>query len=99
VRAAAHGDTMLAPSVIKRLIDTYTRKPPNPTLPAGADELTPRELEVWRLLAKGLSNAEIASQLVVSDATVKTHIARIISKLGVRDRIQAIVLAHESNLI
>jgi DNA-binding NarL/FixJ family response regulator len=99
VRAAARGDTMLAPSVTQRLIETYTRRPPNPTLPAGADELTPRELEVWRLVARGLSNAEIAAKLVVGEATVKTHLARVISKLGVRDRIQAIVLAHESGLV
>jgi DNA-binding NarL/FixJ family response regulator len=99
VRAAVRGDTTLAPSVIMRLIDTYTRKQPNPTPPAGADELTPREQEVWRLIARGLSNAEIAAELVVSEATVKTHIARIISKLGVRDRIQAIVLAHQSGLV
>lgn len=99
VRAAARGDTTLAPSVIKRLIDTYTRRQPNRDPPAGADELTPREREVWRLLARGLSNAEIAAELVVSEATVKTHIARIIAKLGVRDRIQAIVLAHESDLV
>ena len=99
VRAAARGDTMLAPSVTQRLIETYTRRPPNPALPAGADELTPRELEVWRLVARGLANAEIAAELVVSEATVKTHIARIITKLGVRDRIQAIVLAHEGGLV
>jgi DNA-binding NarL/FixJ family response regulator len=99
VRAAAGGDTMLAPSVTQRLIDTYTQRPPNPTLPAGADELTPRELEVWHLVARGLSNAEIAAKLVIGDATVKTHVARIISKLGVRDRIQSIVLAYESGLL
>jgi DNA-binding NarL/FixJ family response regulator len=99
VRAAARGDTMLAASVTQRLIETYTRRPPNPTLPAGADELTPRELEVWHLIARGLSNAEIAAQLVVGEATVKTHVARVISKLGVRDRIQAIVLAYESGLL
>jgi DNA-binding NarL/FixJ family response regulator len=99
VRAAAGGDTMLAPSVTQRLIETYTRRPPNPTLPAGADELTPRELEVWHLVAQGLANAEIAAELVIGEATVKTHVARIISKLGVRDRIQAIVLAYESGLL
>jgi DNA-binding NarL/FixJ family response regulator len=98
VRAAAGGDAMLAPSVTQRLIETYTRRPPNPTLPAGADELTTRELEVWHLVAQGLSNAEIAAELVIGDATVKTHVARIISKLDVRDRIQAIVLAYESGL-
>lgn len=96
VRAAARGDTLLAPSVTQRLIDNYTRRPPNPTLPAGADELTPRELEVWDLVARGLSNAEIAAELVIGEATVKTHVARILSKLRVRDRIQAIVLAYES---
>ena len=99
VRAASRGDTMLAPSVTQRLIETYTRRAPNPTLPAGADELTPRELEVWHLVARGLSNAEIAADLVIGEATVKTHVARIISKLGVRDRIQAIVLAYESGLL
>jgi len=99
VRAAARGDTMLAPSVTRRLIETYTRRPPNPTPPPGADELTPRELEVWRLLSRGLSNAEIAAELVVGEATIKTHVARIISKLGVRDRIQAIVLAYSSGLL
>ncbi|MBV9002934.1 MAG: response regulator transcription factor [Solirubrobacterales bacterium] len=99
VRAAARGDTMLAPSVTQRLIDAYVRRPPNPSLPAEADELTPREMEVWRLLALGRSNAEIATELVVGDATVKTHVARVIAKLGVRDRIQAIVLAHESGLL
>jgi DNA-binding NarL/FixJ family response regulator len=99
VRAAARGDTMLAPSVTRRLIETYMRRSPNPTPPPGADELTPRELEVWRLVARGLSNAEIAAELVIGEATVKTHVARIISKLGVRDRIQAIVLAYDSGLL
>jgi DNA-binding NarL/FixJ family response regulator len=99
VRAAARGDMMLAPSVIQRLIGTYTRRPPNPTLPAGADELTPRELEVWHLIARGLSNAEMAAELVVGEATIKTHVARVVSKLGVRDRIQAIVLAYETGLL
>ena len=99
VRAAAQGDTALASSVTRRLIDTYTRRPPNPTSPPGADELTAREREVWRLIAHGLSNAEIASTLVVSEATVKTHVARVISKLRVRDRIQAIVLAYETGFV
>jgi DNA-binding NarL/FixJ family response regulator len=99
VRAAAHGDTMLAPSVTRRLIDTYTQRPPHPKPPPGADELTAREREVWRLVAQGLSNAEIASELVVGEATVKTHVARVISKLRVRDRIQAIVLAYETGLV
>ena len=98
VRAAARGETVLAPSVTRRLIETYTKRPPNPTRPAGADDLTPRELEVWHLVARGLSNSEIAARLVVGEATVKTHVARIITKLGVRDRIQAIVLAYDAGL-
>jgi DNA-binding NarL/FixJ family response regulator len=99
VRAAARGETVLAPSVTRRLIETYTRRPPNPSRPPGADELTPRELEVWHLVARGLSNAEIAARLVVGEATVKTHVARIVTKLGVRDRIHAIVLAYECGLV
>jgi DNA-binding NarL/FixJ family response regulator len=99
VRAAARGDTLLAPSVTRRLIETYTRRPPaGATVPPGADELTPREREIWLLIARGLSNAEIAAQLIIGEATVKTHVARVLSKLGVRDRIQAVVLAYESGL-
>jgi DNA-binding NarL/FixJ family response regulator len=99
VRAIARGETTLAPSVTKRLIVSYTRRPPQRRPAPGSDDLTPREHEVWRLLARGLSNAEIATELVVGEATVKTHVARIVAKLGVRDRIQAIVLAHESGLL
>jgi DNA-binding NarL/FixJ family response regulator len=98
VHAAARGETLLAASVTRRLIDAYTRRAPGVESP-GADELTPREREVWRLMAEGLSNTEIAAQLVVGEATVKTHVARVLSKLGARDRVQAVVLAYQSGLV
>ena len=98
VRAAAAGDALLAPSVTRRLIDAYTRRPPRPELPTGRDELTPREIEVWTLMAAGLSNAEIADQLILGEATVKTHVARILAKLGARDRVQAVVRAYQSGI-
>lgn len=69
------------------------------TMAAGIDELTPRELEVFRLVAKGISNAEIANQLVIGETTVKTHVTRVLMKLGVRDRVQAVVLAHEAGIV
>jgi DNA-binding NarL/FixJ family response regulator len=100
VRAAAHGETLLAPSVTRRLIETYTRRPPaSQALPPGADELTAREGEIWLLIARGLSNSEIAQKLIIGEATVKTHVARVLTKLGARDRIQAVVLAHEAGLV
>jgi DNA-binding NarL/FixJ family response regulator len=99
VRAAAHGETLLAPSVTRRLIETYTRRAPTSQVAPGASELTPREHEIWRLMAGGLSNSEIAAQLVIGEATVKTHVARVLSKLGARDRVQAVVLAYESGLV
>jgi DNA-binding NarL/FixJ family response regulator len=98
VRSANAGDTLLAPSVTRRLIESYTQKPPRPSMPSGPDELTPREVEVWRLMARGLSNAEIAAELIVGEATVKTHVARILTKLGARDRVQAVVRAYESGV-
>ena len=98
IRAAASGDTLLAPSVTRRLIESYTRRPPVPSLPTGTSELTPREIEVWRLMARGLSNEEIAAELIIGAATVKTHVARIIAKLEVRDRIQAVVKAYQSGI-
>ncbi|XVQ82739.1 response regulator [Microbispora siamensis] len=99
VRTAVRGDTLLAPSVTRRLIEAYTRRPPaRVALPPGADRLTPREVEVWRLVARGLSNTEIAAELFVGEATVKTHVSRIMAKLGARDRIQTVVLAYECGL-
>jgi DNA-binding NarL/FixJ family response regulator len=94
---AARGDALLAPSITKRLIEEYALKAPTAP-PPGLDELTARELEVFALLARGLSNAEIAAELVVSETTVKTHVAHVLMKLGLRDRVQAVVLAYESGV-
>jgi DNA-binding NarL/FixJ family response regulator len=100
VRTVAAGDAMLAPALTRRLIEDFVRRPPPGAAPAGAlTELTERELEVVRLVARGLSNAEIAGRLVVSEATVKTHVARILSKLGLRDRIQVVVMAYETGFV
>ena len=100
IHVVAHGDALLAPTITRRLINEFARSAPNRIeRPAGLDELTPRELEVFRLLARGLSNAEVAEELVVSETTVKTHVARVLMKLGVRDRVQAVVLAYESGLV
>jgi DNA-binding NarL/FixJ family response regulator len=95
---AAAGDALLAPSVTRRLIARFAE---NRTLarPELTADLTPRETEVLALLAEGLSNTEIAERLVVGDATVKTHVARVLAKLGVRDRVQAVVLAYRSGLV
>ena len=96
----AQGDALLAPSVTKRLIQEFSRAAREPaSAPASLDELTPRELEVFKLIARGMSNAEIAAELVVSETTVKTHVARVLMKLGVRDRVQAVVLAYESGVV
>jgi DNA-binding NarL/FixJ family response regulator len=99
VRMVASGDALLSPAITRRLIESYTRRPPPTAHPTPLAELTPRELEVLRLLARGLSNADIARELVVGDATVKTHVARIFSKLDLHDRAQAVVLAYESGLV
>jgi DNA-binding NarL/FixJ family response regulator len=99
VRTVAAGEALLSPSITRRLIESYTRRPPAAAQPAALAELTPRELEVLRLVARGLSNATIARELVVGDATVKTHVARIFSKLDLHDRAQAVVLAYESGLV
>jgi DNA-binding NarL/FixJ family response regulator len=99
VRMAQHGDALLAPSITRRLIEEFTQ----PRRPVAAttqlDLLSPREAEVFRLLARGLSNQEIAEHLVVGDNTVKTHVARILTKLGLRDRVQAVVLAYEIGIV
>jgi DNA-binding NarL/FixJ family response regulator len=100
VRTIAAGDALLAPSVTRRLVEQFVRRPPpGAAVPPGLEELTERELDVMRLLARAHSNAEIAAELVVSEATVKSHVNRILSKLDVRDRAQAIVLAYESGLV
>jgi DNA-binding NarL/FixJ family response regulator len=99
VRVVASGEALLAPSITRRLIAEFARRPPPTARPDGMEELTARELEVLRLVARGLSNAEIAKELYVSDATVKTHVARILMKLGLRDRVQAVVAAYESGLV
>ena len=98
IRAAAAGNALLAPSVTRRLIAQFTRSRPRPRS-AIADDLTARETEVWQLVAEGLSNAEIAERLVIGEATVKTHVARLLAKLGLRDRVQAVVLAYECGLV
>jgi DNA-binding NarL/FixJ family response regulator len=97
VRAAAAGDALLAPSVTRRLITEFTRQGPRIAPPA-MQGLTDREMEVLRLLARGLSNAEIAAELYIGEGTVKTHVARLLTKLGVRDRVQAVVLAYQSGV-
>ena len=99
VRVVAAGNALLSPSITRRLIADYARRPPPSEQPATLGELTPRELEVLRLVARGLSNAEIARELVLGDATVKTHVARIFQKLDLHDRAQAVVLAYESGLV
>jgi len=99
VRTVAAGEALLSPAITRRLIESYTRRPPTAAQPAALAELTPRELEVLRLVARGLSNAAIARELIVGDATVKTHVARIFSKLDLHDRAQAVVLAYESGLV
>ena len=100
VRVVAQGDALLAPGVTKRLVSEFARlRPSPPPRPEALDELTPRETEVLRLVAEGLSNGEIAQRLVVSDETVKTHVSRVLTKLGLRDRTQAVVVAYESGLV
>jgi DNA-binding NarL/FixJ family response regulator len=100
VRTIAAGESLLAPAVTKRLIERYVSHPPSDTARRERfAELTERELDVLQLITRGLSNAEIGARLFLSEATVKTHVTRILSKLGVRDRVQAVVLAYESGLV
>ncbi|TFV78313.1 response regulator transcription factor [Blastococcus sp. CT_GayMR19] len=105
IRVAAAGEALLAPSVTRRLIAAFTGAPsarpppPGAVRPAGLEDLTAREREVLVLLAEGLSNAEIAGRLFVGEATVKTHVARVLLKLGVRDRVQAVIVAFRSGLV
>jgi DNA-binding NarL/FixJ family response regulator len=99
VRTVRSGDALLAPSITRRLVERFAAQAPSgSTVHRDLAELTPRELEVLRLLARGLSNAELAAELTVSEATVKTHVARILGKLQLRDRVQAVVLAYETGL-
>ena len=99
IRVVAEGEALLAPSITRRLIQEFATAAPAPSEPPpGLDELTPREVEVFKLVSRGLSNAEIAAELVVSETTVKTHVARVLMKLGLRDRVQAVVLAYESGV-
>jgi DNA-binding NarL/FixJ family response regulator len=100
IRVVAEGDSLLSPSVTRRLIESFVQQhPQTPDPPPGLEELTARELEILGLIARGLSNAEIAEQLVVSNTTVKTHVARVLSKLDLRDRVQAVVLAYEAGIV
>jgi DNA-binding NarL/FixJ family response regulator/class 3 adenylate cyclase len=101
IRAVGSGEALLAPSITRRVIEEFVRRPPETarTPPPELEELTERELEVLKLIARGLSNAEIAKELFVSETTVKTHVSRILMKLQLRDRVQAVVFAYESDLI
>ncbi|MCB0996497.1 MAG: response regulator transcription factor [Acidimicrobiales bacterium] len=102
VRVVAAGDALLSPSVTRTLIEEFAKQPATAVGERAVDglaDLTERELGVLRLLARGLSNQEIAQQLIVGETTVKTHVSRVLTKLGVRDRVQAVVLAYESGLV
>jgi DNA-binding NarL/FixJ family response regulator len=100
VRAAAAGDALLAPSVTRRLIEAFARRPPETSpSPSQLASLTARERDVLLLLARGRSNSEIASVLFVSEATVKTHVGNLLAKLGLRDRVQAVILAYETGIV
>jgi DNA-binding NarL/FixJ family response regulator len=98
VRIVAEGEALLAPSVTRRLIHEYAQRPA-PVRNDGLDELTERELEVLRLLATGKSNAELAAELYLGEGTVKTHVSHLLRKLGLRDRVQAVVFAYESGVV
>jgi DNA-binding NarL/FixJ family response regulator len=100
IRTVAAGQSLLAPEITRRMIEEYVRRPaPSSGPPAAVAELTPRELEVLRLIAEGRSNGEIAALLFLSEPTVKTHVTRVFSKLGLRDRVQAVILAYECGLV
>lgn len=99
IRVVAAGEALLAPSITRRLIEDYARRPAPRRQPDALADLTARELDVMRLLARGMSNTDIARELFLGDATVKTHVARIFSKLSLHDRAQAVVLAYETGLV
>jgi DNA-binding NarL/FixJ family response regulator len=98
IRVVAGGDALLAPQVTKRLIEEFAARPQSRD-PEGLDSVTERELEVLRCVARGLTNAEIASELFLGETTVKTHVSRLLTKLGLRDRVQLVVVAYESGLV
>jgi DNA-binding NarL/FixJ family response regulator len=99
IRVVSEGEALLAPSITRRLIEEFAQNAPvDHTPPKELEELTPRELEVFKLIARGMSNAEIAKELFVSETTVKTHVARVLMKLHLRDRVQAVVYAYESGV-
>ena len=98
IRTIAAGDALLSPSVTHRVISQFARRA-RPAPPKQLDELTSRELEVFQLIARGLSNAEIGEQLFISDTTVKTHVTHVLQKLDLRDRVQAVVLAYETGIV
>src|SRR5207247_9894935 len=101
VRIVANGEALLAPAITRSVIEEFARQQPAaaPAPPPAVAELTPREREVLDLLARGLSNPEICERLVISEATAKTHVARILQKLDLRDRVQAVIYAYESGLV
>jgi DNA-binding NarL/FixJ family response regulator len=99
VRVVADGEGLLAPTVTRRLLERFASELPGEKPPVSLEALTPWELEILRLVASGLSNAEIAERLVVTEATVKTHVSAVLRKLGLRDRVQAVVLAYDTGLV
>ena len=99
VRVVARGDAMLAPSLTRRLLDRFVPTPPSGSIPESLRSLSERELTVARLVARGLSNADIGAELFLSEATVKTYVSRLLTKLGVRDRVQITVMAYETGLV
>jgi DNA-binding NarL/FixJ family response regulator len=100
VRTVAQGDALLAPALVRRLIEDFVRRPrPGMSVPPEVEDLSARELEVLKLVAGGLSNAEIAKKLFLSEATVRTHVGHVLSKLRLRDRVQAVVLAYECGVV
>jgi DNA-binding NarL/FixJ family response regulator len=99
IRVVAAGEALLAPTVTRRLLDRFASQVPDDRVPPSLEELTERELEILRLVAQGLSNAEIAQQLVLGETTVKSHVSSILRKLRLRDRVQAVVAAYEAGLV
>jgi DNA-binding NarL/FixJ family response regulator len=99
IRAVVSGESLLAPSITRRMIEVYLERPQPGPPPVAIGLLTPREREILVLLARGLANAEIAERLFVSETTVKTHVARVLMKLGLRDRVQAVIFAYENDIV